>query len=51
MKLPTIPPGLAGKTRKILPAVGTNQIAEFGGFRPLASLEKKVTYMLKVINC
>ena len=27
--------------RKILSALGTNQIAGFGGFRPLASLEKK----------
>ena len=26
--------------RKKLPALGTNQIAGFGGFRPLASLEK-----------
>ena len=26
--------------RKILPAVGTNQIAGFGEFRPLVSLEK-----------
>ena len=26
--------------RKILSALGTNQIAGFGGFRPLASLEK-----------
>ena len=26
--------------RKITPAFGTNQIAGFGGFRPLASLEK-----------
>ena len=26
--------------RKIPPALGTNQIAGFGGFRPLASLEK-----------
>ena len=25
---------------KIMPALGTNQIAGFGGFRPLASLEK-----------
>ena len=40
MKLPTIPPGLAGKIVKKLPALGTNQIAGFGGFRPLASLEK-----------
>ena len=39
MKLPTIPPGLVGK-RKKPPALATNQIAGFGGFRPLASLEK-----------
>ena len=26
--------------RKIPPALGTNQIAGFGGFRPLVSLEK-----------
>ena len=45
MKLPTIPPGLAGKIVKKPPALGTNQIAGFGGFRPLASLEKnKKTY-------
>ena len=31
---------VSGQDRKILPALGTNQIAEFGGFRPLASLEK-----------
>ena len=37
MKLPTC---------KIPPALGTNQIAGFGGFRPLASLEK-----IKVIYC
>ena len=40
MKLPTIPPGLAGKIVKKLPALGTNQIAGFGEFRPLTSLEK-----------
>ena len=41
MKLPTIPPGLdSGQDRKKLPALGTNQIAGFGGFRPQASLEK-----------
>ena len=40
MKLPTIPPGLAGKIVKKPPALRTNQIAGFGGFRPLASLEK-----------
>ena len=38
MKLPTIPPD--GQDRKKPPALGTNQIAGFGGFRPLASLEK-----------
>ena len=42
---------VSGQDRKIPPALGTNQIAGFGGFRPLASLEKKGTYMLKVINC
>ena len=36
MKLPTIPLGLDSKK---LPALGTNQIAGFAGFRPLASLE------------
>ena len=40
MKLLTIPPGLAGKIVKKLPALGINQIAGFGGFRPLATLEK-----------
>ena len=40
MKLPTIPPGLAGKIVKKLRALGTNQVAGFGGFRPLACLEK-----------
>ena len=30
----------SGQDRKIPPALGTNQIAGFGGFRPLASLEK-----------
>ena len=39
MKLPTIPG--SGQDRKITPALGTNQIAGFGGFRPLASLEKR----------
>ena len=39
IKLPTIPPGLAGKIVKKPPALGTNQIAGFGGFRPLATLE------------
>ena len=33
--------------RKIPPALGTNQIAGFGGFRPLASLEKKIKCILR----
>ena len=32
---------VSGQDRKIQPALGTNQIAELGGFRPFASLEKK----------
>ena len=32
---------VSGQDRKIPPALGTNQIAGFGRFRPLASLEKK----------
>ena len=35
---------VSGQDRKIPPALGTNQIARVGGFRPLASLEKN--YML-----
>ena len=36
---------VSGQDRKKPPALGTNQIAGFGGFRPLASLEKnKKTY-------
>ena len=31
---------VSGQDRKKLPALGTNQIAGFGGFCPLASLEK-----------
>ena len=31
---------VSGQDRKIPPALGTNQIAGFGGFRQLASLEK-----------
>ena len=46
MKLPTIPPGLASKVVKKPLAPGTNQIAGFGGFRPLASLEKINIYVL-----
>ena len=37
--------GVSGQDRKIPPALGTNQIAGFGGFSPLASLEKNnITY-------
>ena len=32
---------VSGQDRKIPPTIGTNQIAGFGGFRRLASLEKK----------
>ena len=32
---------VSGQDRKKPPALGNNQIAEFGGFRPLASSEKK----------
>ena len=31
---------VSGQDRKKTPALGTNQIAGFGGFRPLATLEK-----------
>ena len=31
---------VSGQDRKKLPALGTNQIAGFGGFLPLVSLEK-----------
>ena len=31
---------VSGQDRKIPPALGTNQIAGFGGFRSLSSLEK-----------
>ena len=34
---------VSGQDRKIPPALGTNQIAGFGRFRPLASLEKNKT--------
>ena len=31
---------VSGQDRKIPPALGTNPIAGFGGFRPLASFDK-----------
>ena len=34
---------VSGQDRKKPPAPGTSQIAGFGGFRPLASLEKNNT--------
>ena len=43
MKLPTIPLGLDSKK---LPTLGTNQIAGFAGFRPLASLEKIIIIII-----
>ena len=55
MKLPLIPAGLRCKKTdqqadcKKPPALGTNQIAGFGGFRPLASL-KKITYNNILLN-
>ena len=30
---------VSGQDRKVPPALGTNQIAGFGGFRPLASFK------------
>ena len=41
MKLPTIPAHASGQDHKKPPALETNQIGGFGGFRRLASLEKK----------
>ena len=37
---------VSGQDRKKPPALGTNQIAGFGGFRPLASLEKNKKHIL-----
>ena len=36
---------VSGQDRKNLPALGTNQIAGFGGFRPLASSAKIIMYI------
>ena len=35
--------------RKIPPALGTNQIAGFGGFHPVASLEKNIEFFVNYI--
>ena len=37
---------VSGQDRKKPPALGTNQIAGFGGFRPLASLKKNKRHIL-----
>ena len=43
---------VSGQDRKIPPALGTNQIAGFGGFRSLASLEKNnYIYVQPFILC
>ena len=35
--------------RKVPPVLGTNQIAGFGGFHPLASLEKNIEFFVNYI--
>ena len=42
---------VSGQDRKKPPALGTNQIAGFGGFRPLASLEKNKIQYLTFVFC
>ena len=42
---------VSGKDRKIPSALGTNQTAAFGGFRPLAGLEKKLTDVDEINHC
>ena len=46
MKLSNYSSQGSGQDRKILLALGTNQIARFGGFCSLASLEKNKTQYL-----
>ena len=41
---------VSGQDRKKPPVPGTNQIAGFGGFRPLTSLEKNNTSVLLFIQ-
>ena len=41
---------VSGQDRKIPPALGTNQIAGFGGFRPLGSLEKNKHTLYNTMN-
>ena len=40
---------VSGQDRKIPPALGTNQIAGFGGFHPVASLEKNIEFFVNYI--
>ena len=40
---------VSGQDRKIPPALGTNEIAGSGGFRPLASLEKNYIMLCHLI--
>ena len=40
---------VGGQDRKMPPALGTNQIAGSGGFRPLTSLEKKFIIIIIII--
>ena len=42
---------VSGQDRKKPPALGTNQIAGFGGFHPLASLEKNKKSHPKECQC
>ena len=41
---------VSGQDRKKLPALGTNQIAGFGGFHPLATLEKNNKLYLSIFK-
>ena len=41
---------VSGRDRKVPPALGTNQQAGFGGFRPLASMEKNECSILLNFN-
>ena len=40
---------VSGQDRKIPPALGTNQIAGFGGFHPVAGLEKNIEFFVNYI--
>ena len=41
---------VSGQDRKIPPSLATNQTAGFGGFRPLASLEK-IKWNISLVTC